>query len=57
LLGIPHPNSEVRNDNTYGVIKLTLSPGKYAWEFVPEEGKTFRDSGEGTCHNASSETK
>jgi acid phosphatase type 7 len=57
LLGIPQPNSEIRNDNTYGVIKLTLSPGRYSWEFVPEEGKTFRDSGEGICHNASSETK
>jgi acid phosphatase type 7 len=48
----PAPNSEVRNDNTYGVLKLTLSPEKYTWEFLPEEGKTFRDSGEGTCHNA-----
>ena len=57
VLGIPQPNSEVRNDNTYGVLKLTLSPGKYSWEFVPEKGKTFRDSGEGTCHNASNETK
>jgi Calcineurin-like phosphoesterase len=51
-LGIPQPNSEARNDNTYGVLKLTLSPGKFTWEFVPEAGKTFRDSGEGTCHNA-----
>lgn len=52
LLGAPQPNSEVRNDNTYGVLKLTLSPGKYTWEFIPEPGKPFRDSGEGTCHNA-----
>ncbi|HLK05188.1 MAG TPA: metallophosphoesterase [Candidatus Acidoferrum sp.] len=46
----PHANSEVRNADTYGVLKLTLKPGKYAWEFVPVEGGTFRDSGEGTCH-------
>jgi hypothetical protein len=51
-LGFPQPNSEMRNDDTYGVLKLTLAPGKYKWEFVPEAGKTFRDSGEGTCHNA-----
>lgn len=51
-LGFPQPNSEVRNDDTYGVLKLTLSPGKYKWEFIPEAGKTFQDSGEGTCHNA-----
>jgi acid phosphatase type 7 len=57
LLGVPQPNSEVRNDNTYGVLKLTLAPGKYSWEFVPEKGKTFRDSGEGTCHNGSGGTK
>jgi hypothetical protein len=51
-LGFAKPNSEVRDDRTYGVLKLTLSPGKYRWEFIPEAGKTFRDSGEGTCHNA-----
>jgi len=52
LLGAPQPNSEVRNADTYGVLKLTLSPERYAWEFVPEAGKTFTDGGEGTCHNA-----
>lgn len=50
-LGFAKPNSEVRDDRTYGVLKLTLSPGKYRWEFVPVEGKTFRDAGEGVCHN------
>jgi hypothetical protein len=28
-----------------------LAPGKYTWEFIPEEGKTFRDFGSGVCHN------
>lgn len=51
-LGYAKPNSEVRDDRTYGVLKLTLSPGKYRWEFVPEAGKTFRDSGEGVCHTS-----
>jgi len=53
LLGFARPNSEVRNDDTFGVLKLTLSPGKYEWEFVPVAGGSFRDRGEGTCHNAS----
>jgi len=53
LLGFAQANSEVRNDDTYGVLKLTLSPGKYEWQFVPESGMTFRDSGKGTCHNTS----
>ena len=50
-LGYAKPNSEVRDDLTYGVLKLTLMPGKYRWEFLPEPGKTFRDAGEGVCHN------
>ena len=51
LLGFATPNSELRNWSTYGVLKLTLGPGKYTWEFIPEEGRSFRDSGEGLCHN------
>jgi hypothetical protein len=47
----PHPNSEARNADTYGVLKLTLYPTTYRWEFIPQEGKNFRDSGGGTCHN------
>lgn len=50
-LGSALPGSEVRNWETFGVLKLTLSPGKYTWEFIAEPGKTFRDSGSGTCHN------
>jgi len=51
-LGFPIPNSQVRNAGTFGVLKLTLSPGKYSWEFVPVEGASeFHDSGAGSCHN------
>ena len=46
----PRPNSEVRQADTFGVLKLTLHPTSYDWEFVPEAGKTFTDSGNGTCH-------
>lgn len=55
-LGLPIANSEVRNSEIYGVLKLTLSPSIYSWEFIPEEGKTFRDTGAGVCHNASAPT-
>jgi len=44
------PNSEVRNTNTFGVLMLTLHSNSYDWKFVPEAGKTFTDSGTGTCH-------
>jgi len=43
-------NSEVRNNDTYGILKLTLHPAGYDWQFVPEAGKTFTDSGTGKCH-------
>jgi hypothetical protein len=48
--GPPTPGSEVRNDNTFGILALTLRANTYQWQFVPEAGKTFTDSGSGTCH-------
>ena len=43
-------NSEVRNGRTFGVLKLTLHPAGYDWEFVPVPGEAFTDSGSQTCH-------
>ena len=43
-------NSEVRNNTTFGVLKMTLHPDRYEWQFVPEAGKTFTDKGQQTCH-------
>lgn len=48
--GIPAANSQVRNDDTFGVVKLTLHPGSYEWAFVPVAGRTFTDSGGRRCH-------
>jgi hypothetical protein len=50
LPGAPQPNSEVRNADTYGVLKLTLRPGRYDWAFLPVAGQTFTDSGSAACH-------
>jgi hypothetical protein len=47
--GTPEPNSEVREDNTHGVLKLTLYPTSYDWEFIPIAGQTFTDSGSAAC--------
>jgi hypothetical protein len=44
------PNSQVRYGDGNGVLKLTLSPSSYTWEFVPVAGTTFKDSGKGACH-------
>jgi 3',5'-cyclic AMP phosphodiesterase CpdA len=43
-------NSQVRNSDTYGVLKLTLNPTSYKWNFVPVAGKSFTDSGTTSCH-------
>jgi hypothetical protein len=57
-LGLALPHSEERNADTFGVLKLTLSPTKYTWEFIPVNGaEGYHDSGQGTCHNAGSPTK
>jgi Calcineurin-like phosphoesterase len=44
------PNSQVHNTDTFGVLRLTLHPDSYDWKFLPEAGKTFTDSGTGSCH-------
>jgi hypothetical protein len=46
----PIANSEVYNDETYGVLKLTPRPKSYEWRFIPVEGETFTDSGSAGCH-------
>ena len=43
------PNSEARNAETYGVLKMTLRPTGYDWEFLPIPGKSFTDSGSDEC--------
>lgn len=48
--GTALPNSEVRYNGSYGVLKLTLHAASYDWEFVPEAGASFTDRGTGACH-------
>ena len=43
------PNSQVRNNTTYGVLKLTLHATSYDWQFVPIAGQNFTDSGSSNC--------
>jgi hypothetical protein len=44
------PNSEIGQDDTYGILLLRLHPTSYEWQFVPEAGRSFRDSGSQSCH-------
>lgn len=44
------PNSEVRQNNAFGVLKMTLHDASYDWEFVPIAGSTYTDRGSANCH-------
>src|SRR5215204_403379 len=44
-------NSQVRLANAYGVLKLTLHPTSYDWQFVTAPSGTVPDSGSGSCHS------
>jgi hypothetical protein len=46
----PRATSEVRNGDTYGILKLILRDGGYDWVFLPEAGRTFTDAGAEMCH-------
>jgi hypothetical protein len=43
-------NSEVRDNTSFGVLKLTLRPTGYDWQFIPAVGSTFTDRGSTECH-------
>ena len=45
-------NSVVANSRTFGVLELSLRPSSYRWQFVPERGQRFSDSGSGDCQPA-----
>jgi hypothetical protein len=45
----PLATTEIRNDDTWGVLRLDLRPDGYDWRFLPVQGRTFTDRGSGTC--------
>lgn len=51
-LGTLKPNSEVRIANTLGVLRLTLHPQSYDWNFVKTPDAAVADAGTGSCHAA-----
>jgi hypothetical protein len=54
-IGAVKPNSEVRSNTTPGVLKFTLNPASYDWEFMPIAGRRllvlsrFTDQGSAAC--------
>lgn len=54
MQGVPAvlPASEALNTDTFGVLKLTLRPTSYEWNFEPVVGSSYRDAGSANCHEA-----
>jgi hypothetical protein len=48
-------NSDVVNNDTFGLLRLDLHQASYDWRFVPEAGKQFTDAGQGTCNAEASQ--
>jgi len=54
-IGMPtviHPNSQSLAA-VFGVLRMTLLPGGYTWQFVPIPGSSFSDTGSRGCHGGS----
>lgn len=49
-LGEIQPNSQVRDNTTFGVLKFMLYSDGYDWEFIPIMEYSFTDNGSERCH-------
>ncbi|MFY9822964.1 MAG: metallophosphoesterase [Thermoanaerobaculia bacterium] len=45
-------NSEARNDQDLGILKLRLRTDGYDWQFLPVRGASYTDAGSAGCHHA-----
>jgi acid phosphatase type 7 len=58
--GTIQPNSAVRDNTTYGVLRLTLRQDSYDWQYLPAQhagNGTFTDEGTGACHGTAPGTE
>jgi hypothetical protein len=44
------PNREAANDKAYGVLRLTLHPAGYEWQFLSTQKVPYNDAGADSCH-------
>jgi hypothetical protein len=49
-MGTTQPNSAMRYSGAFGILKMTLKPGSYDWEFVSVKPGELTDKGTGACH-------
>ena len=40
----------MRDNTTFGVLRMRLRGAGYDWQYVPEAGRTFSDGGSQACH-------
>jgi hypothetical protein len=50
--GLRRPNSQVRRNDTWGVLVLTLHSAAYSWRFVSEDGDVLDHGGPVSCQRA-----
>jgi len=50
--GTIRANSAARSTGTFGVLRLTLRPAGYDWQFLPAAGGSYADAGSVPCHRA-----
>jgi Calcineurin-like phosphoesterase len=43
------PGMEASQDTTFGVLKMTLNPTSFSWQFLPVAGGNYADSGSANC--------
>jgi hypothetical protein len=48
--GAPRSGSQLLDNSTHGVIKMTLHSGSYGWQFSNTGESAFTDSGSANCH-------
>lgn len=48
--GVTAPNSELFDNTSMGVLRMTLSPNGYGWRFLAIPGHTQADTGSAQCH-------
>lgn len=47
------PRAQAEDDTTFGVLRMTLKPTSYSWDFIPATSPgngTYRDSGSSACN-------
>jgi hypothetical protein len=44
------PNSELRQNDTQGILELTLQDRSYSWSYLSAGTRRFRDTGSRDCH-------